>query len=193
MNFIHNILYNNSYPIQPVKTPKTNKKYTTNSDLEIPKQKWVTFTYTGKKTTFLTKIFKRSKLKIAYCTNNSIQRNLNPKNSISNKYLVSGIYKLTCTDCGKAYVGQMGRKLLQRYKEHLRAFRNNISSSKFTQHLNDHIYTFGPIDDTMQILYHQKKGTHHNTIERFYIHKEALSYNHLHDTHTHTLFFPIGS
>jgi hypothetical protein len=114
MNFIHNILYNNSYPIQPVKTPKTNKKYTTNSDLEIPKQKWVTVTCIGKKTTYLTKIFKRSKQKIACCTNNYIQRNLNPKNGISNKYLASGIYKLTCTDCGKAYVGQMGRKLFQK-------------------------------------------------------------------------------
>lgn len=55
MNFIHNILYNNSYPIQTVKTPKTNKKYTTNLDLEIPKQKWVTITYIGKRTTYITK------------------------------------------------------------------------------------------------------------------------------------------
>jgi hypothetical protein len=67
-----------------------------------------------KKTTCFTKIFKCSNLKIAYCTNNSNQRNLNPNNGISNKYLDSGIYKLTCTDCGKAYVGQTDRMFLKK-------------------------------------------------------------------------------
>ena len=130
------ILFTTSYTTIPIqsklKTPKTNKKYTTNLDLEIPKQKWVTITYKGKRTSYITKIFKCPNLKIAYCTNNYIQRNLNPNKGISNKYLASGVYKLTCTDCEKAYVDQMGRMFLQRYKEHLRAFRNNISSSKFT-------------------------------------------------------------
>lgn len=99
---------------QPVKIPKTNKKYTTNLDLEIPKQKWATFTYIGKKTTYITKIFECPNLKIAYCTNNSIQRNLNPNNGISNKYLASGMYKLPYTDCGKAYVVQTDRMFLQK-------------------------------------------------------------------------------
>jgi len=97
-----------------VKIPKTNKKYTTNLDLEIPKQKWATFTYIGKKTTYITKIFECPNLKIAYCTNNSIQRNLNPNNGISNKYLASGMYKLPYTDCGKAYVVQTDRMFLQK-------------------------------------------------------------------------------
>jgi hypothetical protein len=33
----------------------------------------------------------------------------------------------------------------------------------------------------MQVLHHQKKGTHLNTIERFYIHKEHAAGNHLND------------
>jgi hypothetical protein len=52
-------------------------------------------------------------------------------------------------------------------KEHVRAFRNNGGSSKFTQHLNNHIHTLGHIEEPMQILYYQKKGTHLNTIEIF--------------------------
>jgi hypothetical protein len=35
----------------------------------------------------------------------------------------------------------------------------------------------------MHIIQHQKNGPH-NTLERFYIHKEAASYNHLNDDHT---------
>ena len=59
------------------------------------------------------------------------------------------------------------------------AFRNDNQTSKFEQHLNKHTHTFDPIDETMQILYYQKKGPHLNNIERFYIRKEAASDNQL--------------
>jgi Leu/Phe-tRNA-protein transferase len=36
----------------------------------------------------------------------------------------------------------------------------------------------------MQILQHQKKSPHLNTLGRFYIHKEAAFNNHLNDIHT---------
>jgi hypothetical protein len=36
----------------------------------------------------------------------------------------------------------------------------------------------------MQILRHHKKGPHLNTLERFYIHAEHTSNNHLNDNHT---------
>jgi hypothetical protein len=36
----------------------------------------------------------------------------------------------------------------------------------------------------MQILRHHKKGPHLNTLERFYIHTEYTSNNHINDTHT---------
>jgi hypothetical protein len=60
-------------------------------------------------------------------------------------------------------------------------FRNSSHASKFAQHLIEHTHTFGPIVDIMQILYYQKKGPHLNTIERFYIHKEAANDNQFND------------
>jgi hypothetical protein len=45
----------------------------------------------------------------------------------------------------------------------------------------------GPIEDTMQILNYQEKGSHLNTIVWFYIHQEALFDNKLNDK----LFSPI--
>jgi hypothetical protein len=36
----------------------------------------------------------------------------------------------------------------------------------------------------MQILQHHRKSAHLNTLERFYIHKEAATDNHLNDEHT---------
>jgi len=40
------------------------------------------------------------------------------------------------------------------------------------------------INDIMQVLHHQKKGAHLNTIERFNIHIEHAAGNHLNDEHT---------
>jgi hypothetical protein len=55
----------------------------------------------------MTILLKHTNLKIAYRKNNSTELNLKPKVQITNKYLASGVYKLTCADCGKAYVGQI--------------------------------------------------------------------------------------
>jgi hypothetical protein len=99
------ILFTTSYTTIPIqndqwKFQKTSKKYTTNSDLEIPKQKRVTFTYTGKEIAYITKIFKHSNLKIAYCTNISIQKNLNPKTDISNNAIFPNMILDTITKIG---------------------------------------------------------------------------------------------
>ena len=38
----------------------------------------------------------------------------------------------------------------------------------------------------MEVLQFHKKGTHLNTIERFYIHKESMNNNHLNEEYTET-------
>ena len=59
----------------------------------------------------------------------------------------------------------------------------NSHSPKFAQHLNEHAHFFRSIND-MKVLHYHKKGTHVNTIERFYIQVEYTSNNHLNDSHT---------
>jgi predicted RNA-binding Zn-ribbon protein involved in translation (DUF1610 family) len=108
-NVIHNVLYNNSFPIQPWKIPRPKQNQTRSSQIEIPKQKWATFTDIGKENTYITKIFKHTNIKIAYRTNNTIQENLTPKTHNHEIFSATGVYKLTCPDCGKAYIGQTGR------------------------------------------------------------------------------------
>ena len=59
-------------------------------------------------------------------TNDSIQNILmNNKQLMNNtdKYTQSGVYKLSCPNCNKAYVGQTGRNFLIRFNEHKAAFR----------------------------------------------------------------------
>jgi hypothetical protein len=148
------------------------------------KRKWVTFTYTGKETLHITNAFRHSDLRIAFRTTNTIENLLKQRNLSSDQFSSSGVYKLTCPDCHKAYVGQTGRRFYTRYNEHKSAFYHNRRTSNFAQHLHDNSHPFGPINDIMQVLHHQRKGAHLNTIERFNIHIEHTAGNHLNDEHT---------
>ena len=133
---------------------------------------------------YITNIFKHSNIKTAFCTNNTLQNHLIHNNRNPDKFSLSGVCKLTCPDCKKVYIGQTGPDFTTRYNEHRHSFHNNSHISKFAQHLNEHIHSFGNINDVMQIPHYQKKSLHLNTIERFYIHIEAASNNHLKDNHT---------
>jgi hypothetical protein len=148
------------------------------------KHKWATFTYTGKETLYITNVFAHMDLKIAFWTSNTIENLFRQRSPILDKFSSSGVYKLTCPDCHKAYVGQTGRQFYTRYNEQRSAFYHNSRSSNFAQHLHDMAHSFGPIHNIMQVLHHQKKGAHLNTIKRFHIHIQHAARNHLNDEHT---------
>ena len=60
-------------------------------------------------TKFITKLFKKKNIKIAYTTENTIEKFLTrKKDNNSNEYKKSGVYQLTCQTCNKKYIGQTG-------------------------------------------------------------------------------------
>jgi len=170
--------------IVKIGTAKSNTTCGYFIDKEFYSHSVSTFIYVGTEATYITSTFKHSNIKIDYRTNNALRNRLTHSNQNPDKFSRPGMYKLTCPDCKKVYVGQTGRDFMTRYKEHRRSFQNNSHTSKFAQHLNEHMHSFGNIDDVMQILHCQKKGLHLNTMELFYIHIEAASNNHLNDDHT---------
>jgi hypothetical protein len=93
----------------------------------------------GKETTFVTKLFRQTNLKIPYRTNNSTEHTLKPK--------------------GPNF----------KYKEHHLSCRNNNTSTKFTRHLLEDGHTFGPRDSIMDILSFNRIGIHLDTRKRLYI------------------------
>jgi len=113
-NIIQNIMYNIAFPIQPNKPP-TPKPSTSELHRKIattthtPTHKCVTFTFIGKETNFITNLFRKTNLKIAFRNNSTIQSLLKHKQQVPDIYTQSGVYKLKCPDCNKAYVGQTGR------------------------------------------------------------------------------------
>jgi len=144
----------------------------------------------GRETTFITNLFKKTDIKIAFRTKNTIQKLIMHKQQTSDLHSRSGVYKLTCPDCSKVYVGQTGRSFVTRFQEHKNAFRTANNSSNFAKNLVEHTHSFGPFHNTMQILQIQNKGAHLNTRERFYIYAEYTRNNHLNDDST---IFPTRS
>ena len=112
-NIIHNILHNNSFPI-PTRKPKT--QFNPPSHNALTRQKWTTFTNRGPETTYITKLFKHTNLKIAYRTSNNTQSYPAQNTRSKDIFAQSGVYELTCPGCGKTYVDQTGRDFRTRYK-----------------------------------------------------------------------------
>jgi len=97
----------------------------------------------------------------------------------ADKYKQSGVYKLTCPDCNKTYVGQTGRNFLARFNEHKAAFKTNSHTSNFAKHL---------IEDTLFRPHPQHNADTTTPRQRgtpqYYIYAEFTKNNHLNDEHT---------
>jgi hypothetical protein len=116
------------------------------------------FTYVGRETKYIVKLFKHTDLNIAYHTNKGLLAHLNCHTQIPDKFTLSGVYKLTCPDCGRASVGQTGRDLRTRFDEHRCAFLYNNQSSKFAQHLLQHAHSLDTYRTLCKYYNYRKKA-----------------------------------
>lgn len=167
---IYRIAKNNGYQkrtIDKLLEPKQPKEDNNQDNLN----RFATFTYIGKNTYLLTNYFKKLGLQISFKTSNNIYRNLRQRSQDQDIYNHSGVYKLTCPDCNNSYIGQTGRTLRDRYKEHIRSFINNKNDSNYANHLLKTGHEPGTINDTMTLLHRGQKGRLLNTLERMEIYK----------------------
>ena len=56
--------------------------------------------------------------------------------------------------------------------------------SNYAKHILEESHSFGPIQDTMQIIQYHAKGNHLNTSEKFHIYTEFKNDSHLNDERT---------
>jgi hypothetical protein len=179
------ILKNHGYPTSLIKQDK--KHHREENKTSQRKGPWAKFTYIGKQTKFITKLFKQMPIRVTYTTNNTIGKLLTHKpecTQCQNQYDLSGIYQLVCPVCKMKYVGQTGRPFRKRYQEHFRDFKYNNNKSRFAAHLLENSHSIGPIDDIMKTVHVTKKGRTMDTLERFHIHVETRNNNQINDKNT---------
>jgi hypothetical protein len=105
-------------------------------------------------------LFKNTNIKPAFETKNTLKKHISSKQVTTYKYENPGIYKLKCMDCPRQYVGKRDRNFKTRYKEHIRDIHNNKSTSRYVKHILDTGHAFGNMDDSMEIVKIQQKGSH---------------------------------
>ena len=181
---IQQILANNKYDTKQIE--KTHKKKEKKDYIQKQKQKqiWAKFTYIGKETRFITKLFKNTNVRVAFTTSNTIGKHLTTEKTPINKYDKSGVYQLTCPDCNMKYTGQTGRPFKVRFQEHLRDFKYNNNKSKFAQHLLENRHAIGNMEDIMEIVHTTTKGKKLDALENFYIYKETIDGNQINEKST---------
>jgi hypothetical protein len=147
------------------------------------------FTYTGKETRYITKLFKTFDIRIAFTTKHNIRHMLKDdhSNRQRNQYNKSGVYQPKYSECNKKYVGQTARLFRIRYKEHAREYRHDTNKSNYAKHLIDNRNTLRPMEECMTILHTTVKAPMLKTPETFYIYKQTRHNNQLKDKNTVTL------
>jgi hypothetical protein len=172
------ILNNNKYDTSILETLDTKKKHKHTED----KTKWVKFTYVGRETRAITKIFKNTNVKVTFGTNNTVGNLLTTIHEHNrSKYENNGIYQLTCTICNKKYTGQTRRQFRICFQEHFQDFKYGNGKSRFAPHLLENKQSIGQVDNIMETLHTMGKGRMMDTLERFYIFWETKINNQITD------------
>jgi hypothetical protein len=120
-NKIKHIVISDKYDVSIINRLEKPKN---NSKKQKSETKWAKFTYIGKETKFITKLFKDSSINITFTTSHAIKRLLSTKPQPTHEQFDNiGVYQLTCPDCRKKYIGQTGRSFRARFSEHFRDYK----------------------------------------------------------------------
>jgi len=77
----------------------------------------------------------------------------------------SGIYRLKCNTCKNSYVGQSGRSVATRHKEHTRYIRTNNPISAYALHILNNRHEYATAEETLGLLKPCNKGTKMKCLE----------------------------
>jgi len=142
----------------------------------VEKVQWAKFTYVGRETRAITKIFKNTNVKVALSTSNTIEKLLATRHLRTKcKYKNCGIYQIACPTCNVKYIGQTERPFKIRFQGHIRDFRYGNGKSRFAQHPLENTHSIGPMDSITNKVWMM------DTFERFYTFSETKLNNQIND------------
>jgi hypothetical protein len=98
------------------------------------RQKWIIFTHHSPLIRKVTNLFKQTNRNIPFKSTNKIHQQLSHKSDNTN---LSEIYELKCNTCALAYIGQSGRHITTRHKEHTRYIITNNPNSAYAMHISN--------------------------------------------------------
>jgi hypothetical protein len=105
----------------------------------------------------------------------------------------TGIYKPTYMECQKSHIGQMGRSLNIRCKEHIRSIRSNRKDPCYATHILRNSRRYRKMEEIMDKIPYARKGRIMNIKENLYIYiykqrNKVIDEQRSHDNHKNALF-----
>jgi hypothetical protein len=101
-------------------------------------------------------MFKNTNVKIAFKATNTIMQQLTRKTKNDNP---AEVYRIKCNTCNRAYVGQTGRDVTTRYKEHIRYIKYNNPVSAYSMHILNNRHEYGTQASALKLIKHCRKGS----------------------------------
>jgi Zn-dependent peptidase ImmA (M78 family) len=90
---------------------------------------------------------------------------------------------MKCLACPLKYIGQTGRTVSIRYKEHIQAIRNNNSNLGYSNYILNTGHTYGTITDTVGVV---RTGRKTRYLEKYCIYKISRNNLHMNDIYINT-------
>jgi len=149
LNLIIEILRLNDYPLKLIfDTINARLKYLisehtrihSNSRASNRQSRWFTIPFIGSLSHKFRNVTKDLEASISYYSMNKLRNIIRPqKDRLPKQHHRNVVYKISCKDCDASYVGQTGRKIVTRLKEHKNHIRRSTTThSVITDHkLND--------------------------------------------------------
>ena len=114
-------------------------------DTNRKKEKWIRLPYLGKLSNHISRLLKPLHLKPAFYNVNTLRNHFSRLKDKVPPDEKCGVYKLQCDDCPFTYIGQTGRPLKSRLKEHAYAVTSRQpKNSNFAAHLLASRHSFRP-------------------------------------------------
>jgi hypothetical protein len=168
---ICNIAHNNAFPTRLLHNIRNKILRIQNAPLTTPhehRKNLATFTFHSPFVYKITKMFRNTNINITSKPTNTIHHFLQ-NHPTTDKLQNSGTYRLQCNTCNRSYVGQSGRSISIRHKEHLRYIKTKNQVSAYATHTLNDQHEFSPSKQTLQLLQPCTKCNILNQCESFYI------------------------
>jgi hypothetical protein len=111
-------------------------------------------------------LFKNTNNNGAFRANTTIYQQLAQETDNTN---TRGVCEIKCNTCSKNYVGQSGRPIAIRHKEHIRYIKTNNPASAYATHILNNRHEHGTANDTLNLIQPCRKSMKMNHWENMYI------------------------
>jgi hypothetical protein len=151
---------NNGFPLHIIQKLK-KKLITKNKEKSPTATTSVTFSYHSPLIRKINNLFKQSNLNIALRATNTTHQQLTNK-IVKTSTNLRGIYKRKRNACNNSYVGQSGRTITKKHKEHTRYIKTNNPISAYALHTLNNRHEYGTAEETLVLLKPCNKGKRMN-------------------------------